>query len=52
MRAVLELAGVSDVLAKSLGANNPVNVVKATFKAIQSLATKESVLAKRGVDSL
>ena len=52
MRAVLELAGISDVLAKSLGANNPVNVVKATFKAIQSLATKDQVLAKRGVDSL
>jgi len=52
MRAVLELAGISDVLAKSLGANNPVNVVKATFKAIQALSTKENVLAKRGIDSL
>ncbi|UDQ97551.1 30S ribosomal protein S5 [Lentisphaerota bacterium WC36G] len=52
MRAVLELAGIHDVLAKSLGANNPVNVVKATFKAIEGLSSKADVVAKRGVDSL
>ena len=52
MRAVLELAGIHDVLAKSLGANNPVNVVKATFKAIEGLSSKADVIAKRGVDSL
>ncbi len=52
MRAILELAGVQDVLAKSLGAANAANVAKATFKAIQSLATKEEVLAKRGIDTL
>ena len=52
MRAVLELAGVHDVLAKSLGANNPVNVVKATFKAIEGLSSKADIIAKRGVNSL
>ena len=52
MRAILELAGVQDVLAKSLGAANSANVAKATFKALQSLSTKEDVLAKRGIDTL
>jgi len=52
VRAILELAGVHDVLAKSLGANNPVNVAKATIKAIQNLASKQDVLAKRGIESL
>ncbi|MCF7854517.1 MAG: 30S ribosomal protein S5 [Candidatus Pacebacteria bacterium] len=52
MRAVLELAGVRDVLAKSLGSNNPVNVVKATVRGIQKLRTVEGVKAKRGIDSL
>ena len=52
MRAILELAGVQDVLAKSLGAANSANVAKATFKALQSLATKEDMLAKRGIDTL
>ena len=52
MRSILELAGVQDVLAKSLGASNSANVAKATFKALQSLATKEDVLAKRGIDTL
>lgn len=51
MRAVLELAGVRDVLAKSLGASNPVNVVKATLKAISMLSSKEDVLAKRGIET-
>lgn len=47
MRAVLELAGVSDVLAKSLGSGNPVNVVKATIKAINMLRTRNEILSKR-----
>ncbi len=50
MRAVLELAGVHDVLAKSLGSNNSNNVVKATMKAIQALEDKEYVKAKRGLE--
>ena len=46
-RAVLELAGVRDVLAKSLGSNNHLNVTKATLKALSQLRTKESALALR-----
>ena len=49
MRAILELAGVKDVLAKSLGASNAINVAKATFAAIDSLTTREAVYAKRGM---
>ncbi len=52
MRAVLDLAGVNDILAKSLGSNNPINVVKATMKAITSLRTRDEVLEKRGLQSL
>ncbi|MBN2641971.1 MAG: 30S ribosomal protein S5 [Victivallales bacterium] len=52
MRAVLELAGIHDVLAKSLGANNPVNVVKATMKAIDMLSSQADVLAKRGIEKV
>lgn len=47
-RAVLELAGVRDVLAKSLGSNNKLNVTKATMVALQSLRTREEALATRG----
>ena len=49
VRAILELAGVKDVLAKSLGASNAANVAKATFKAIASLSTREGAYAKRGL---
>jgi len=52
MRAVLSLAGVHDILAKSLGSNNPVNVVKATFQAIEALCSHEDALAKRGIEKL
>lgn len=47
MRHVLELAGIKDVLAKSLGAKNSVNVVKATFKALSMLRTRAQILEKR-----
>lgn len=46
-RAVLELAGVRDVLAKSLGSNNQVNVTKATIQALGQLRTREEALAIR-----
>lgn len=52
MRAVLELAGVHDVLAKSLGSNNPNNVVKATLKAINMLESRDHVKAKRGLEMI
>lgn len=47
MRAVLEAAGIRDVLGKSLGSKNPLNVVKATFKALEQLRSREMVLALR-----
>lgn len=52
MRSVLELAGVKDVLAKSLGSNNCVNVVKATFNALRKLRTKREMLEKRDINAL
>lgn len=52
MRHVLELAGIKDVLAKSLGSKNSVNVVKATFEALGMLRTHSEVLAKRDRHSL
>lgn len=52
MRYVLELAGVKDVLAKSMGSNNGANVVKATFDALRKLRTKSEVLAKRDLTAL
>ncbi len=52
MRAVLELGGVKDVLAKSFGSTNAVNVVKATMRGISKLRTREQILAKRDVAAL
>ena len=48
MRAVLELAGVHNVLAKCYGSTNPVNVVRATFNALKSMSSPEQVAARRG----
>ena len=50
MRAVLESAGVTDVLAKSKGSSNPHNLVKATFKALLDLRDARSVAIQRGVN--
>lgn len=47
-RAVLELAGVKDIVAKSLGSNTQVNVAKATLKALQSQRTPEHIAELRG----
>ncbi len=46
-RAVLELAGVRDILAKSLGSSNQVNVTKATVRALEALRSREQVEALR-----
>lgn len=48
MRAVLEVAGVQNVLAKCYGSTNPVNVVYATFQGLKTMQSPESVAAKRG----
>ncbi len=50
VRAVMEAAGVQDVLTKIIGSRNPNNVVRATFDAITSLMTEKQVRALRGVD--
>jgi small subunit ribosomal protein S5 len=49
MRAVLESAGIKDVLAKSKGSSNPHNVVKATFDALMKMRDAYSVAQQRGV---
>jgi len=47
VRAVLELAGVTDVVTKALGSSNPINVTSATMKALAGLKDPEQELAKR-----
>ena len=49
MRAVLEVAGVRNVLAKAYGSTNPINVVRATVAALASMRTPEAIAAKRGL---
>src|SRR5439155_24683654 len=48
MRAVIELAGIKDILTKSLGTNNPINTVRATIEALQSMRTAQEVADLRG----
>jgi len=49
IRTVLELAGIRDVIAKSLGSNNPINQVHATIKALLSLKNRKQTFADRGL---
>lgn len=49
VRAVIELAGISDILSKSLGSATPINVVRATVEGLKSLETAEQVAARRGI---
>lgn len=49
VRAVLELAGIKDVMAKSIRGSNPINLVKATFEALNSLQSIESIKEMRGI---
>jgi len=48
MRAVLEVAGVQNVLSKAYGSTNPINVVRATVSALTNMHSPEGMAAKRG----
>ncbi|HXN90385.1 MAG TPA: 30S ribosomal protein S5 [Candidatus Sulfotelmatobacter sp.] len=50
MRAVIETAGIKDILTKSHGTNNPINTVRATLAALQSLRTAQQIAELRGKD--
>ena len=49
MRSVLEAVGVKDILTKSIGSNNPINVVRATMDGLTNLITPEQAARERGV---
>ncbi|MCE5293892.1 MAG: 30S ribosomal protein S5 [Chlamydiales bacterium] len=47
VRSILQFAGVKDVMAKSVGSSNPINQVRATFKALSGMMTRENIIAER-----
>jgi len=48
MRAVFEVVGIRDVLAKTIGTSNPINVVRAMFNGLNEMSNPEAIAAKRG----
>lgn len=50
VRAVVESAGITDILTKSYGSNNPMNLVRATFDALNKVRTREDIARLRGVE--
>ncbi|MFA5701194.1 MAG: 30S ribosomal protein S5 [Desulfuromonas sp.] len=49
VRAILESAGVEDILSKCLGSNNPHNVIRATMNALKQLKSREEIMERRGL---
>ena len=49
VRTICELAGINDILSKSLGSKSPINTVRATFAGLEALRTKEDVAELRGI---
>lgn len=48
VRAILEMAGIKDIMAKNLGSSNPLNMVKATFRALSMLRSRDTIKTVRG----